>query len=34
MTPGDQPGDYTYTSNGTSFKLAGHLSDGSDITVP
>ena len=34
MTPGDQPGDYTYTSNGTSFKLAGHLSDGTDFTVP
>ncbi len=34
MKPGDQPGDYTYTSNGTTYKLAGHLSDGSDFTVP
>jgi hypothetical protein len=34
MKPGDQPGDYTYTSDGTTYKLSGHLGDGSDFTVP
>ena len=34
MEPGDQPGDYTYTSDGTTYKLSGHLGDGSDCTVP
>jgi hypothetical protein len=34
MKPGDQPGDYTYTRIGTSYKLSGHLGDGSDFTVP
>lgn len=34
MKSGDQPGDYTYTSDGTTYKLSGHLGDGSDYTVP
>jgi hypothetical protein len=34
MKPGAQPGDYTYTSDGTKYKLSGHLGDGSDFTVP
>jgi len=32
MKPGDQPGDYTYTSRGTGYKLSGYLGDGSDYT--
>lgn len=33
MRPSNAKGDYTYTSDGTSYTLVGHLSDGQEFTV-
>lgn len=34
MGPGDQPGDYTYTTDGSGYRLVGHLSAGGEYVRP
>jgi len=34
MGPGDQPGDFTYTTDGTDYRLVGHLSAGGEYVRP